>query len=177
MQNHIPTRLKTLAAALALGASLSCVASEAPYPMQAWTAPSMSESGITRAEVRAELDAARANGTLCGGSEIGDTPDILAARDAANLAQADAIEAEQRAQQERALAQAMATLTSAHDDVHIDIIVLDAGSATRQSDRLVVVSLDADDSGPALDRIAAIRRELLATGLQRGQIYLEAGRI
>jgi hypothetical protein len=68
---------------------------------------------LTREQVRADLQAARANGTLSRSGEVGDAGRVLAAREAANREQTENIMAQYRAEQERdiALAQAEAART------------------------------------------------------------------
>jgi len=59
---------------------------------------------ITRESVRAELMAARENGTVTPANEIGDTPQVLVARDAYNQRQTDEIVAAYHAEYDRQIA-------------------------------------------------------------------------
>lgn len=63
---------------------------------------------LTREQVREQLKEARANGTLSMHGEAGDTPRVLAAREAANTAQGEAIMAAYLAEQQRTIALAEA---------------------------------------------------------------------
>ena len=61
-------------------------------------------SGLTREQVREQLKQARANGTLSMQGEAGDTPQVLAAREAFNTAQRENIMAAYASEQQRTMA-------------------------------------------------------------------------
>jgi hypothetical protein len=122
-----PTRLHRhrIAAAVvaiaALGASASSFAGggEAAVTLSADEAALVSNDaqagaafgvGLTREQVRAQLREARANGTLPENGDAGDTAAVLAARDAANAAQGEALMAAYIAEQQRVVALAEAEL-------------------------------------------------------------------
>jgi hypothetical protein len=176
------TRLAAVIAALALGASASCWANEAT-----------DGSGLTRAQVRAELQAAREAGTLRPNGEIGDTPQVLLAQEAFNQQQTETIVAEYRAEQERDIALAEAEIRrqaieadgavletvmySPEEEpmgVQVDVIRLDTNTLTTRPEELVVVAVEGGDPEVQLQRAEAIRSHLTAMGLEPRQIYIEA---
>lgn len=123
-------RLTAVLGAITLGAAGSAFAGEAldiempsmrtpivqsatPAPMadsSAYTSPKLQdwyhEGQRSRADVRAELKAARAAGAISRGGEITDTPKVLAARETMNAEQRDAIVAEYAAERDRMVADA-----------------------------------------------------------------------
>lgn len=58
-------------------------------------------SGITRADVKAELAEARLAGTLAGGGDASDTPQLLAARERFNAEQTEMLIAQAQAEADR----------------------------------------------------------------------------
>lgn len=97
--------LSAMIAALALGASASSFAGEAlEIEAPSMRTPLASSGGLTREEVRAELKEARDAGMLTRAGEAGDTRDVLVAREAFNVAQAERITAQYQAEYERQVA-------------------------------------------------------------------------
>lgn len=181
MKSNILPRTRHAAAvavALALGASASCFAGEAQeFELPALRTPAV-ESALTRAEVRAELLAARANGTLQVAGEAGDSPEVLAAREVFNLAQAGTLVADQRAagqplRAEQAQAGQVAATTADATEVRIDIVNLTPG-AGRRAEELVVISIDGGDAASQRERAIAVRRQLAAMGIDRRHVYVES---
>lgn len=158
---------------------------------------------LTREEVREELRQARANGTLSMHGEAGDTPTVLAAREAFNKTQSETIVAEVVADQQRVVAMAEAELRRSEiesegqlaqtlalsegemlmpqsaaatdsDQTEVRIDVIDMQtSATSPSDELVIVSLDGGVAAAQQAHAMHVRRQLGAMGLAQDRIYVE----
>ena len=157
---------------------------------------------LTREQVREQLRQARESGTLSMHGEAGDTPQVLAAREAFNAAQAETIVAEVVADQQRVVALAEAEMrrasieaeaqaqklalsegeklmpegaTAAESDeteVKVDVIDTKTSAATPSAER-VIVSLDGGDGAAQQARAMHVRRELGAMGLAQKNIYVE----
>lgn len=103
-KNTSPSRrLNPWAAAVAAGllaASGAVFAGEAlPDELPSMRTPVEAPvSGITRADVKAELAEARLAGTLAGGGDASDTPQLLAARDRYNAVQTEMLMAQAEAE-------------------------------------------------------------------------------
>ena len=164
-----PNPMRTTFAALAL-AALTGAASAASAPMMGnannvlpgnddeapmliVTAPAVpasqdsasdTEAAITRDQVQDELMIARQTGTLTPSGEIGDTPEILAAREAYNELQAEVLEAQYA--QAAAEAAAAAVPVSALPATDADAVTMTMGdliqlidAAQQQGDAVVLV--------------------------------------
>lgn len=159
---------------------------------------------LTREQVREQLRQARADGTLSMQGEAGDTPRVLAAREAFNVAQGEAIMAEYAADQQRTVALAEAEVRRAEIETEAQLaqslalsdgeeLVPEGGaaadsegtavridvidlqtSATASPNEMVIVSLDGGDAAMQHDRAMHVRRQLAAMGLAQGQIYIES---
>ncbi|HLL12495.1 MAG TPA: hypothetical protein VK570_15640 [Rubrivivax sp.] len=156
---------------------------------------------LTREQVREQLRQARESGTLSMNGEAGDTPQVLAAREAFNAAQAETIVAEVVADQHRVLALAEAetrraaieaesqaqrvassgeqqmpegasAADSSETEVRIDVIDMQT-SATSPSTELVIVSLDGGDAAAQQAQAMHVRRQLGAMGVAQDRIYVE----
>lgn len=157
---------------------------------------------LTREQVREELRQARESGTLSMYGEAGDTPQVLAAREAFNTAQSETIVAEVIADQQRVVALAEAEVRRAaieaeaqaqtlalsegetlvpegaaaadsdETEVRIDVIDMQT-SATSPANELVIVSLDGGDAAAQQARAMHVRRQLGAMGLAQDRIYVE----
>jgi hypothetical protein len=88
-------------------------AEEVALAAQSAYAASAFGGALTREQVREQLKAARADGTLSMHGEAGDTPRVLAARERANAEQRNAIVAEYEAEHQRQVAMAEAELRRA----------------------------------------------------------------
>lgn len=158
---------------------------------------------LTREQVVAELRQARANGTMSMHGEAGDTPEVLAAREAFNVAQAETIVAEVVADQQRTVALAEAEIRRAQieteaqqaqtlalsegeelmpegaaaadsDGSEVRIDVIDMKtSEASPANELVIVSLDGGDAAAQHARAMHVRRQLGAMGLAQDRIYVE----
>ena len=158
---------------------------------------------LTREQVREELRQARESGTLSTFGEAGDTPQVLAAREAFNTAQAETIVAEVVADQQRTVALAQAELRRAQieteaaqaqalalsdgeslvpdsaaatvgDETEVRIDTIDTQtSATSQGDELIILSLDGGDAAHQHAIAMHVRRQLGAMGLPQDRIYVE----
>jgi hypothetical protein len=157
---------------------------------------------LTREQVREQLRQARESGTLSMNGEAGDTPQVLAARQAFNTAQAETIVAEVVADQQRVVAMAEAEMrrasieaearaqklalsegekvmpegaTAAQSDeteVKVDVIDTQTSAATTDAEK-VIVSLDGGDVAAQQARAMHVRRELGALGVAQENIYVE----
>ena len=159
---------------------------------------------LTREQVREQLRQAREAGTLSMHGEAGDTPQVLAAREAFNTAQAETIVAEVVADQQRVVALAEAEMRRASieaesraqklavnegeklmpegataaesDETEVRVDVIDTQtSGNAASSELVIVSLDGGDAASQQARAMHVRRQLGAMGLAQDRIYVEGG--
>lgn len=158
---------------------------------------------LTRQQVREELRQARESGTLSMHGEAGDTPQVLAAREAFNTAQSETILAEVIADQQLVVALAEAELRRSEieaegqlaqtlalsegemlmaegaaaadgDDTEVRIDVIDMQtSATTSANELVIVSLDGGGAATQQAHAMHVRRQLGAMGLPQDRIYVE----
>lgn len=158
---------------------------------------------LSREQVREELRLARESGTLSMHGEAGDTQQVLAAREAFNVAQSETIVAEVIADQQRLVALAEAELRRSEieaegqlaqtlalsegeelmpegaaaadsDGTEVRVDVIDMQtSAASPANELVIVSLDGGDAATQQAHAMHVRRQLGAMGLAQDRIYVE----
>lgn len=211
-----PTRLAAAAvalAALAVSASSYAAAETSSAEAAAQNEAALAVSStyrsangggpLTREQVREELRQARENGTMSMHGELGDTPQVLAAREAFNVAQSETIVAEVIADQQRTVALAEAEIRRSQieseaqlaqtlalsegeevvpdgaaaadsDESEVRIDVIDMQSGAASSDNeLVIVSLDGGGAASQHAQAMHVRRQLGAMGLAQDRIYVE----
>ena len=105
-------RIIAAAATLALTCAASAQSSEFLHADSSSITEPRASVGLTREQVKAELATARRDGTVGEGGEIGDSPQVLMARAAANEAQAQAIVARLEEDAARQLAEPSAPLAA-----------------------------------------------------------------